>query len=136
MHAASSGADQDSHSVTASEQSIQQVLERFKSVTGSLADSADMLQRESFGIRDELTEVLVSLQFQDRVSQILSHVRDNIEDLHVHLQQAGQSPEQAVSIDARQWLARMETTYATDEQRRNHHGDSSAQQTSQEITFF
>lgn len=47
-----------------------------------------------------------------------------------------QSPEQAVSIDARQWLARMETTYATDEQRRNHHGDSSAQQTSQEITFF
>ena len=136
VHAASSGADQDSHSVSASEQSIQQVLERFKSVTGRLADSADMLQRESFGIRDELTEVLVSLQFQDRVSQILSHVRDNIEDLHVHLQQASQSPDQAVSIDARQWLARMETTYATDEQRRNHHGDSSAQQTSQEITFF
>ncbi|QGA50723.1 chemotaxis protein [Pseudomonas brassicacearum] len=136
VQAASSGADQDSHSVSASEQSIQQVLERFKSVTGRLADSADMLQRESFGIRDELTEVLVSLQFQDRVSQILSHVRDNIEDLHVHMQQASQSPEQAVSIDARQWLARMETTYATDEQRRNHHGDSGAQQTSQEITFF
>ncbi|WP_436839570.1 methyl-accepting chemotaxis protein [Pseudomonas brassicacearum] len=136
VHAASSGADQDSHSVSTSEQSIQQVLERFKSVTGRLADSADMLQRESFGIRDELTEVLISLQFQDRVSQILSHVRDNIEDLHVHMQQASQSPEQAVSIDARQWLARMETTYATDEQRRNHHGDSGAQQTSQEITFF
>jgi methyl-accepting chemotaxis protein len=136
VHAASSGADQDSQSVSASEQSIQQVLERFKSVTGRLADSADMLQRESFGIRDELTEVLVSLQFQDRVSQILSHVRDNIEDLHVHLHQASQSPDQAVSIDARQWLARMETTYATDEQRRNHHGDSSAQQVSQEITFF
>ncbi|AXA53124.1 chemotaxis protein [Pseudomonas thivervalensis] len=136
VQAASSGADQDSHSVSASEQSIQHVLERFKSVTGRLADSADMLQRESFGIRDELTEVLVSLQFQDRVSQILSHVRDNIEDLHVHMQQASQSPEQAVSIDARQWLARMETTYATDEQRRNHHGDSAAQQTSQEITFF
>uniref|UniRef100_UPI0030DA77E5 methyl-accepting chemotaxis protein n=1 Tax=unclassified Pseudomonas TaxID=196821 RepID=UPI0030DA77E5 len=136
VQAASSGADQDSHSVSASEESIQHVLERFKSVTGRLADSADMLQQESFGIRDELTEVLVSLQFQDRVSQILSHVRDNIEDLHVHMQQANQSPEQAVSIDARQWLARMETTYATDEQRRNHHGDSGAQQASQEITFF
>ncbi|WP_210639303.1 methyl-accepting chemotaxis protein [Pseudomonas sp. Tri1] len=136
VQAASSGADQDSHSVSASEESIQQVLERFKSVTGRLAESADMLQQESFGIRDELTEVLVSLQFQDRVSQILSHVRDNIEDLHVHIQQASQSPDQAVSIDARQWLARMETTYATDEQRRNHHGDSGAQQVSQEITFF
>jgi methyl-accepting chemotaxis protein len=136
VHAASSGADQDNQSVAVSEGSIQRVLERFQSVTGRLADSAEMLQRESFGIRDELTDVLVNLQFQDRVSQILSHVRDNIEDLHVHMQQASQSPDQAVSIDARQWLARMETTYATDEQRRNHHGDSAAQQTSQEITFF
>ncbi|SFX49520.1 methyl-accepting chemotaxis protein [Pseudomonas sp. NFACC36] len=136
VQAASSGADQDSQSVSISEDSIQRVLERFKSVTGRLAESADLLQQESFGIRDELTEVLVSLQFQDRVSQILSHVRDNIEDLHVHVQQATQSPDQAVPIDARQWLARMETTYATDEQRRNHHGDAGAQQTSQEITFF
>ncbi|MBL0842860.1 chemotaxis protein [Pseudomonas mediterranea] len=136
VQAASSGADQDSQSVSTSEDSIQRVLERFKSVTGQLAESADLLQQESFGIRDELTEVLVSLQFQDRVSQILSHVRDNIEDLHVHMQQAQQSPDQAVSIDARQWLARMETTYATDEQRRNHHGDSGVQQASQEITFF
>lgn len=136
VQAASSGADQDSQSVSISEDSIQRVLERFKSVTGRLAESADLLQQESFGIRDELTEVLVSLQFQDRVSQILSHVRDNIEDLHMHVQQATQSPDQAVPIDARQWLARMETTYATDEQRRNHHGDAGAQQTSQEITFF
>lgn len=136
VQAASSGADQDSQSVNVSEDSIQRVLERFKSVTGRLAESADLLQQESFGIRDELTEVLVNLQFQDRVSQILSHVRDNIEDLHVHMQQASQSPDQAVSIDARQWLARMETTYATEEQRRNHHGGSGAQQNSQEITFF
>ncbi|MFP3335610.1 chemotaxis protein, partial [Pseudomonas sp. SIMBA_064] len=40
------------------------------------------------------------------------------------------------AVDARQWLARMEATYATDEQRRNHHGDTAAQQRSQDITFF
>jgi methyl-accepting chemotaxis protein len=136
VQAASSGADQDSQSVAVSDGTIQRVLERFKNVTGRLADSADMLQRESFGIRDELAEILMSLQFQDRVSQILCHVRDNIEDLHGHLHQASQSPDDPASIDARQWLARMETTYATDEQRRTHHGDSSAQQRSQEITFF
>ncbi|WP_259647838.1 methyl-accepting chemotaxis protein, partial [Pseudomonas amygdali] len=34
VQAASSGADQDSHSVAASEQSIQNVLERFQSITG------------------------------------------------------------------------------------------------------
>ncbi|WP_375232766.1 methyl-accepting chemotaxis protein [Pseudomonas syringae group genomosp. 3] len=136
VHAASSGADQDSQSVSTSEQSIQNVLERFQTITRHLAESADLLKQESYGIRDEMTEVLVSLQFQDRVSQILSHVRDNIDALHAHLLQASHSPDQAVAIDARQWLARMESTYATDEQRRTHRGESAAQQNSQEITFF
>jgi methyl-accepting chemotaxis protein len=136
VQAASSGADQDSNSVSNSESSIQRVLERFKSVTERLGESAEMLQQESFGIRDEMTEVLVSLQFQDRVSQILTHVRDNIDDLHAHLQQATQAPDQALTIDARSWLARMEATYATDEQRDTHHGSSAGQQNSQEITFF
>ncbi|MEE4333503.1 methyl-accepting chemotaxis protein [Pseudomonas alliivorans] len=136
VEAASSGADQDSHSVTESEQSIQHVLQRFQSITGRLAESADLLKQESYGIRDEMTEVLVSLQFQDRVSQILNHVRDNIDSLHTHLQQSSQSPDEAVAINAREWLARMESTYATDEQRRTHRGESAAQQNSQEITFF
>ncbi len=83
-----------------------------------------------------MTDVLVNLQFQDRVSQILSHVRDNMNALHDHLRQARQAPDQAVSIDARQWLASMESTYATDEQRRTHHGNDAAQQNSQDITFF
>nr|WP_122668082.1 methyl-accepting chemotaxis protein [Pseudomonas viridiflava] len=136
VQAASSGADQDSHSVAESEQSIQHVLQRFQSITGRLAESADLLKQESYGIRDEMTEVLVSLQFQDRVSQILTHVRDNIDSLHTHLQQSSQSPDEAVAINAREWLTRMESTYATDEQRRTHRGESAAQQNSQEITFF
>nr|WP_017905088.1 methyl-accepting chemotaxis protein [Pseudomonas fuscovaginae] len=136
VEAASSSADQDSHSVGESEQSIQLVLERFQNITGRLADSADLLKQESYGIRDELTDVLVNLQFQDRVSQILSHVRDNINALHDHLLQVSESPDRAESIDVRQWLARMESTYATDEQRRTHHGAVATHQTSQDITFF
>jgi methyl-accepting chemotaxis protein len=136
VQAASSSADQDSHSVAESENSIQVVLERFQNITGRLAESADLLKQESYGIRDEMTEVLVNLQFQDRVSQILSHVRDNMQALHEHLLQASQAPDQPVAVDARQWLARMEATYATDEQRRLHHGEAAVQQNSQDITFF
>ena len=136
VQAASSSADQDSHSVGASEQSIQNVLARFQNITGRLAESADLLKQESYGIRDEMTDVLVNLQFQDRVSQILSHVRDNMNALHNHLLQANQSPDQPVTVDARQWLASMESTYATDEQRRTHHGTAAAQKDSQDITFF
>ena len=136
VQAASSSADQDSHSVAESENSIQVVLERFQNITGRLAESADLLKQESYGIRDEMTEVLVNLQFQDRVSQILSHVRDNMHALHDHLLQANQTPDQPMAIDARQWLARMEATYATDEQRRLHHGEAAVQQNAQDITFF
>ncbi|MDZ5604344.1 methyl-accepting chemotaxis protein [Pseudomonas sp. RP23018S] len=136
VQAASSSADQDSHSVSESEQTIEVVLARFQNITGRLADSADLLKQESHGIRDEMTEVLVNLQFQDRVSQILSHVRDNMHALHDHLVQAKQAPDQPLAIDARQWLARMETTYATEEQRRLHHGEAAVQQHSQDITFF
>ena len=136
VQAASSSADQDSHSVAESENSIQVVLARFQNITGRLAESADLLKQESYGIRDEMTEVLVNLQFQDRVSQILSHVRDNMHALHEHLLQASQAPDQPVAVDARQWLARMEATYATDEQRRLHHGEAAVQQNSQDITFF
>ncbi|CRM33948.1 methyl-accepting chemotaxis protein [Pseudomonas sp. 24 R 17] len=136
VQAASSSADQDSHSVAESENSIQVVLERFQNITGRLAESADLLKQESYGIRYEMTEVLVNLQFQDRVSQILSHVRDNMHALHEHLLQASRAPDQALAVDARQWLARMEATYATDEQRRLHHGEAAVQQNSQDITFF
>ncbi|QXI31171.1 chemotaxis protein [Pseudomonas vanderleydeniana] len=136
VQAASSSADEDSHSVVASEQSIQLVLERFQNITGRLADSADLLKQESYGIRDEMTDVLVNLQFQDRVSQILSHVRDNINALHDHLLQVSRAPDQVAAMDVKQWLARMESTYATDEQRRIHHGAAAAQQSSQDITFF
>jgi methyl-accepting chemotaxis protein len=136
VHAASSSADQDSQSVAASENSIQVVLQRFQNITGRLAESADLLKQESRGIGDEMTEVLVDLQFQDRVSQILSHVRGNMEDLHDHLLQASKAPDQVATIDARQWLARMDATYATDEQRRTHHGEAPVQQNSQDITFF
>jgi len=136
--AAASSTDHDKDSVADSEASIQGVLERFKSITGQLSDSAALLQREGLGIRDEVTEVLVNLQFQDRVSQILAQVRNNMEALLGHLREAQQTPG-GVVVDAPAWPAEMELTYATDEQRRNHRtGKVNVNQptNTQEITFF
>ncbi|MEB0076309.1 methyl-accepting chemotaxis protein [Pseudomonas sp. CCI3.2] len=140
VQAASSSSDHDNDSVASSETSIQRVLERFKSITGRLSDSATLLQQESVGIHDEVTEVLVSLQFQDRVSQILAHVRDNMQALHGQLQASRKTPGQPTEIDAGAWLAEMELTYATDEQRHNHRGGTASPgakpATTAEITFF
>jgi methyl-accepting chemotaxis protein len=136
VEVASSTAANDSHSVATSEAAIKQVLERFHGVTRRLSESTELLRHESLGIRDEISEVLVALQFQDRVSQILAHVRGNMEALHQHLLQCRDSPEQWAQIDAQAWLAEMELTYATEEQRQIHHGASVNSARDQEITFF
>jgi methyl-accepting chemotaxis protein len=128
-------AESDNQSVVTSEANIRHVLDRFDNITQRLSSSTVRLQQESADIRDEISEVLVALQFQDRVSQILVHVRNNMDALHSHLQQCQHNPDQ-LQIDAQAWLAEMELTYATDEQRQIHHGGRSSSAKEQEITFF
>jgi len=140
LKVAEDNSDNDTKSVAESEATIQQVTDRFHSVTSHLAESSRLLQQESSGISNEISDVLVSLQFQDRVSQILSHVRKNMDSLNRHLLQIREdraSPSgQAKKINAQEWLAEMELTYATQEQRLNHHGENSSNIAKQETTFF
>jgi methyl-accepting chemotaxis protein len=136
---AESSSEHDFKSVASSELIIQQVLQSFNNVTSHLSDSAELLQQESAGIRNELSDVLVSLQFQDRVSQILVHVRNNMEKLHQHLQQYKQDKAASIpvkNIDIKAWLADMEALYATQEQVHTHRGTQSSAAAKQEITFF
>ncbi|MBO0398454.1 chemotaxis protein [Aeromonas veronii] len=139
---AENAAARDHASALNSEQTIEQVLARFRHATDSLAESASLLQNESTDIHREISSVIVSLQFQDRVSQILSHVRQNMESLSSHLVASEQSSNATgpIQIDANRWLAEMELSYATEEQRNIHHGRTTrsvnAQPSSPDITFF
>ncbi|XKV46547.1 methyl-accepting chemotaxis protein [Pseudomonas sp. nanlin1] len=131
--------DSSEHSsdlISQSEARIQGVLDRFGEVTERLSHSAELLQREGSGIREEVNDVLVSLQFQDRTSQILAHVRNNLDRLQAHLQQREATPGQPDDLDVRAWLQDMERTYATDEQRQIHSGGARHANTEHEITFF
>jgi methyl-accepting chemotaxis protein len=95
--------------------------------------SSDLLQRESAGIQGEVGDAIVQLQFQDRVSQILSHVRDNIARLPSWLDE---QPDGA-GLDARSLLAELESTYAMAEERTLHKSAvKPAPQQAEEITFF
>lgn len=129
---------QDADMVARSEDSIRRVLEEFHGAGRALADSARVLERESCGIRDEVAEVLVYLQFQDRVSQMMSHVRDDMAKLdarlHEHAERMAHG-DRAV-IDARAWLAELERGYTTEEQRINHGGGQAAAAGGSDITFF
>ncbi len=117
--AAERSAKQDAKSVLQCESIIQDVLTRFQDSTSRLSDSADILHHESAGIRNEVSDVLVSLQFQDRVSQILSHVRTSLGELS---ERVGQRLEQREGSSANigRWLDEMAQTYSTEEQRHIH----------------
>jgi methyl-accepting chemotaxis protein len=128
----------EERAVQASEHKIGNVLGSLRGVTDALVQSSDLLQRESTGIQAEVAEALVQLQFQDRVSQILAHVRQNIARLPGWLdeqaQDAGGSPP---PLDARSLLAELESTYAMAEERQLHKSDRKpAPQQAEEITFF
>ncbi|HEY9898713.1 MAG TPA: methyl-accepting chemotaxis protein [Pantanalinema sp.] len=120
---------QDAASVARSEQTIHEVLARFSGLTGRLVESSEELKRESAGIRDEIAAMMVSLQFQDRVSQILGHTRAGLNDLSGLL-------ERPDARDLAAWLRSTEATYTTQEQRINHSGQAFAAQSDTEITFF
>lgn len=132
----------EARAVQASEQMIGTVLASFRGVTDALVQSSDLLQRESSGIQAEVADALVQLQFQDRVSQILSHVQQNIARLPSYLGEharrcADSKGEPLAPIEARALLAELESTYAMAEERTLHQSTPRpALQQAEEITFF
>jgi methyl-accepting chemotaxis protein len=123
--------ESDAKSVKEAESAISFVISGFQQATSGLERSSRVLRTSSQGLKEDISKVLVDLQFQDRMSQILAHVTGDMQRL------AGQLTEQgaAFSVDTKQWLASMRNRYATNEQRANH-GGGAASTATEEITFF
>lgn len=138
-------AEQDARMVSHSEQVIETVLGEFHGTANDLSHSADVLRQESQLIQGEISDVLVALQFQDRVSQMLCHVRDDQGKLGQTLGQGVDAIADGIApqpIDTDAWLDALASTYTTQEQYAMHGsgGHASAQvsapSSSAEITFF
>ncbi|HJV24999.1 MAG TPA: methyl-accepting chemotaxis protein [Aromatoleum sp.] len=107
--------EQDRRLIDASRQKVAQVVERFDISASGMRSAAEELAASSDAVRQQVENVLVSLQFQDRVSQILAHSRQDIERLAACLSGAEQGTAQPIDIGA--WIAEMERKYVTLEQR-------------------
>ena len=110
---------QEEVSTQAAQASIEDVLTDFKGITDGLLRSSTLLKNESVGIKAEICTALVQLQFQDRVSQIMSLVKNNIdrlpEFLQAHHTAYGQGgPLQP--LDAQILLGELEKTYVMADQ--------------------
>ena len=141
LQVSSQYAQQDEAMTAHSEQIIEKVLGQFQSTATGLNDSADVMRAESQLIQSEISDVLVALQFQDRISQVLSHVRGDLDKLHQTLDASEQQLADGVMpepLDTAAWLDALTSTYTMAEQYSvlGEGPAAQAQDSSTEITFF
>ncbi|UOA09794.1 methyl-accepting chemotaxis protein [Methylobacter sp. S3L5C] len=118
-------AKQDEETLDNAEQIIAVVLKRFRLAAVELTDSEKLLRVENNAINHEISDVCVALQFQDRVSQILTHVGNDLNKLEQHLNVLNNTETSAGlprSVNAEQWLQELVKTYTMEEQVAVHDG--------------
>ncbi len=132
--AAQDSRGRDGEAVAKSEATIEQVLTEFRELGASLVDSAESLRRTNIGIQSEVERSLVQLQFQDRTSQMLSHVSASMENVSLRI-----GEDRALALDVTAVMREMEASYAMAEERTNHgkggHHKAAAVETG-DVTFF
>ena len=106
-------ASRDRAAVEESERQVHEVLERFKQRAGALNAVALRAAQESAAIKDDLSEALVQLQFQDRTSQILGHVVSAMEEVSTL---RGSGSLATAYEEAGDYLDRMASTYTIEQQ--------------------
>lgn len=112
-----------SATVVEGEEIIDRVLRSLEEQNRLLSDDGKELLELSTQVKEEIQEMLVAFQFQDRVSQILQQVSASLEEVELLFdeRQNQRTNGQVVSeIDIEELLTKMKTSYTTVEQHRNH----------------
>lgn len=132
-------AEQDTLTLADSERVVSQVIEHFRGTAQSIVGNSHDLQQQNANVAGEIAQVLVALQFQDRVSQMLTLITSDLGKLQ---QQLGERQEASLSggvlmpMRGDQWLQTLATGYTMPEQHAIHGGKAHAKAQASEITFF
>ncbi|TXH41562.1 MAG: methyl-accepting chemotaxis protein [Burkholderiaceae bacterium] len=127
-------AQQDARLMNESESRVQRVLGDLEQGVDRLSTSGQQLEQEASAISGELGQVLVSLQFQDRTSQIQRQILIDLDRLAQELESA--HPARPRHFDATQWMAESRKGYTTPEQAKRGGGQAASAPPETEITFF
>jgi methyl-accepting chemotaxis protein len=132
-------ADQREARAQTAQDTIARVLSDFGGITGALQRSSTLLKTESIGIQAEVNQALVQLQFQDRVSQIMTQVNKSIDTLPTILREqlAGYAQtHQLARLDAEALLKELQKSYVMADQHVIHQGGKVEQKSTTDISFF
>lgn len=115
--------EQEDHTLDEGELLIGEVVQHLEMRARKLIAEGEQLLATNAEVSAQVEQVLVELQFQDRVSQILGQVADSMAQMTGLLETDAdvlRRGGQALSIDVEQLLQDMKTTYTTVEQHRRH----------------
>ncbi|PPD35764.1 MAG: hypothetical protein CTY19_01595 [Methylomonas sp.] len=125
----SSGNTEDK-TIRDAEASIKSALSDLQYALNMFKNDAEMLRTNSSSIRDEIFSVLTAFQFQDRVSQMLAHVENNLQSLQATVENSRQSGNErhANMLNVDKTLTGMELNYTMPEEVLNHTASSAVSQ--------
>ena len=111
----------DANMVTQAHGIIHDVLGDLEAVFSGLKNTSDHIGDSAQGIKMEIALSLELFQFQDRLSQTLSHVRDSIDSLPTYIAQSQNSGPLALQpIDTETMLNELHLSYTMREERAAH----------------
>ncbi|MES3020832.1 MAG: methyl-accepting chemotaxis protein [Pseudomonadota bacterium] len=119
----------DLKAIATSGQMVDEVLRRIR----EMGTSADRMREQGNEIRAEVENLLVSLQYQDRIHQILDVVEADIGRMQEMVAAPGAQPPAA-----HEWLGRLGEHYTMDDERSMHAGSKarSGMRAKHEVEFF
>jgi len=114
--------------ITRSDKVINDVISQHKFTTYSLSEADNLMVNMSKHVRNEISGIIMEMQFQDRVSQILQHISENLLTLDQQLKGGPLAFEQLSQPDADGvdvYLAELASSYTTHEELAIHQGTHS-----------
>lgn len=138
LGAVEKSAHNEAEAVEACNGNIQTVMNNLHDVFANLQAYSSNLSHSALAIKGEIDESLVHFQFQDRIGQILEHVKDSIADFPKQLKRShGGGVFGLRPIDTEHMLSSLTSTYTMESEHQAHgHGGRTVEPQTQEITFF
>ncbi|HET9656201.1 MAG TPA: methyl-accepting chemotaxis protein [Kineosporiaceae bacterium] len=116
---------------------VQSVLEDLMTTVEAVHRASEDLGRTTGEIKDQIAHSLVSFQFQDRISQMLEHLRDGIDLFpHVLAESLRDGPAALHPFDSAALRESLRNSYTMAEEHHVHDSGQAVGVTETEITFF
>lgn len=133
---AEKSAEYETAAVARANADVQEVLDDLQTVVARFRDGSLQLEQAAVGIRTDVSGSIVDLQFQDRVCQVLGHLRDSIRRFPTVVADATVGEGQPAPLDATPLLDELANDYTTDDERQAHESGAAVMAPTSEITFF